>query len=77
MRVGNDNGATFGPVVVLPADILPPVRLSPIMVISPPVMFYASTGAATITGPMTAAMPNAATIAIAANKIFVVIAAGL
>jgi hypothetical protein len=76
MRVGNDNGATFGPVVVLPADILPPVRLSPIMVISPPVMFYASTGAA-ITGPMTAAMPNAATIAIAAKKIFVVIAAGL
>jgi hypothetical protein len=38
---------------------------------------FTHTGAATVTGPMTAAMPNAATIAIAANKIFVVIAAGL
>jgi primosomal protein N' len=36
---------------------------------------HVTAGVGTVTGPMTAAMPNATTIAIAANKIFVFMAA--
>ena len=57
-------------------DALPPM---PVMLPAPavmlsPVMFWATTGVAIETGPTTAAMPNAATIATAASIIFVFIA---
>jgi hypothetical protein len=52
-----------------------PVMLSPPMpVMLSPVMFWATAGVAIETGPTTAAMPNAATIATAASMIFVFIA---
>jgi hypothetical protein len=66
----------FGPDydVILPADILPiPVMLPPIADILSPVIFCAITGIAVEIEPMTAAMPNAATIATAASRIFVFI----
>jgi hypothetical protein len=57
-------------------DSLPPM---PVMLPAPavmlsPVMFWATAGVAIETGPTTAAMPNAATIATAASMIFVFIA---
>ena len=52
-----------------------PVMLSPPMpVMLSPVMFWATAGVAIETGPTTAAMLNAATIATAASMIFVFIA---
>jgi hypothetical protein len=54
--------------------MLPPVMLPPPAVMLSPVMFWATAGIAIETGPTTAAMPNAATIATAASIIFVFIA---
>lgn len=51
-----------------------PVMLPPPAVMLSPVMFWATAGVAIETGPTTAAMPNAATIATAASMIFVFIA---
>ena len=52
-------------------DSLPPM---PVMLPAPAVMLWATAGVAIETGPTTAAMPNAATIATAASMIFVFIA---
>lgn len=51
-----------------------PVMLPPPAVMLSPVMFWATAGVAIETGPTTAAMLNAATIATAASIIFVFIA---
>ena len=51
-----------------------PVMLPPPAVMLSPVTFWATAGVAIETGPTTAAMPNAATIATAASMIFVFIA---
>jgi hypothetical protein len=51
-----------------------PVMLPPPAVMLSPVMFWATAGVAIETGPTTAAMLNAATIATAASMIFVFIA---
>jgi hypothetical protein len=66
-----DYGDGVGDVMLSPPM---PVMLPPPAVMLSPVMFWATAGVAIETGPTTAAMLNAATIATAASIIFVFIA---
>ena len=61
--------------IQLPPVVLPAVMLPPIIVALSPVIFWATNGVVIVTGPTIAAIPNAATIAIATRKspVFVVL----
>jgi hypothetical protein len=63
----------YGDGAVMLSPPMPVMLPAPAVMLSP-VMFWATTGVAIETGPTTAAMPNAATIATAASMIFVFIA---